>query len=223
MAWGTAGSSQWAELWAATLSIETAPPRVYLYTDSWVLYKGLRTWVTAWEAKEWALSGRPLWGAPLWRQLLAFARQASLAVRHVEAHTKAQTIESRWNAAADNMTRGEVIQLAEQYHVDGGHRGARATQYAALRQGTMLPLSACCTARAGCSICSRLAPIALPEPAGHIYRATDPCQDWQVDYIGPLPQERRWQYVITAVDTYTGLLFVHPSAAATATTTLAAL
>uniref|UniRef100_A0A452H3W8 Uncharacterized protein n=1 Tax=Gopherus agassizii TaxID=38772 RepID=A0A452H3W8_9SAUR len=77
------------------------------------------------------------------------------------------------------------------YHEEGGHRGARATQYAALRQGTALPLSACRTARAGCPICSRLAPIALPEPAGRIHRAMGPCQDWQVDYIGPLPPERR--------------------------------
>uniref|UniRef100_A0A452H6N8 RNase H type-1 domain-containing protein n=1 Tax=Gopherus agassizii TaxID=38772 RepID=A0A452H6N8_9SAUR len=162
-----------------------SPPRAYLYTDSWVVYKGLRAWVTAWEAKEWELAGRPLWGAGLWQQLLDYARQAPLAMRHVDAHTKAQTDEARWNAAADDLARGEVVQLAERYHEEGGHQGARATQYAALRQGTALPLSACRTARAGCPICSRLAPIALPEP------------DWQVDYICPLPPERRWQYHVS--------------------------
>uniref|UniRef100_A0A452HLK7 RNase H type-1 domain-containing protein n=1 Tax=Gopherus agassizii TaxID=38772 RepID=A0A452HLK7_9SAUR len=151
-----------------------SPPRAYLYTDSWVVYKGLRAWVTAWEAKGWELAGRPLWGTALWQQLLAYARQAPLAVRHVDAHTKAQTDE-------------EVVQLAESYHMEGGHRGARATQYATLRQGTALPLSACRTARADCPICSRLALIALPEPAGCIHFAMGPCQDWQVDYIGPLP------------------------------------
>uniref|UniRef100_A0A452H145 RNase H type-1 domain-containing protein n=1 Tax=Gopherus agassizii TaxID=38772 RepID=A0A452H145_9SAUR len=163
-----------------------SPPRAYLYTDSWVVYKGLRAWVTAWEAKGWELAGRLLWGTALWQQLLAYARQAPLAVRHVDAHTKAQTDEARWNAAADDLVREEVVQLAERDHVEGGHRGARATQYAALRQGTALPLSACRTARADCPICSRLAPI----PAGRIYPAMGPCQDWQVDYIGPLPPER---------------------------------
>uniref|UniRef100_A0A8C3SKA5 RNase H type-1 domain-containing protein n=1 Tax=Chelydra serpentina TaxID=8475 RepID=A0A8C3SKA5_CHESE len=194
MAWGTASSRQWAELQATTLAIEDAPPRAYIYTDSWALYKGLRTWVTAWEAKDWELAGRPLSGAALWQQLLQYTRRAPLVVRHVDAHTKAQTAEAHWNAAADDMAQGEVMQLAECYHVEGGHHGARATQYTALRQGIPFPLAACRTIRAGCPICSRLAPNALPGPAGRIYRATGPCQDWQVDYIGPLPQEQRWQY-----------------------------
>uniref|UniRef100_A0A8C4VFS8 RNase H type-1 domain-containing protein n=1 Tax=Gopherus evgoodei TaxID=1825980 RepID=A0A8C4VFS8_9SAUR len=184
-----------------------SPPRAYLYTDSWAIYKGLRAWLTAWEAKGWELAGRPLWGTTLWQQLLAYAQQAPLAVRHVDAHTKAQTNEARWNVAANDMARGEVLQLAKRYHVEGGHCGARATQYTALRQGTALPLSACRTARAGCPTCSQLAPIPLLEPAGRIHRAMGLCQDWQVDYIGPLPQEWRWQYVFTAVDTYTGLMF----------------
>ncbi|XP_074922425.1 uncharacterized protein LOC142046889 [Chelonoidis abingdonii] len=135
MAWGTAGSSQWAELRAATLAIEDSPPQAYIYVDSWALYKGLRTWVTAWDAKRWELSGRPLWGTALWQQLLHYACQDPLAMRHVDAHTKAQTAEAHWKAAAYDMAREDVMQLTERYHVKGSHRGAHATQYAALCQG----------------------------------------------------------------------------------------
>uniref|UniRef100_A0A8C3RM57 RNase H type-1 domain-containing protein n=1 Tax=Chelydra serpentina TaxID=8475 RepID=A0A8C3RM57_CHESE len=149
------------------------------------------------KSKGWELAGRSLWGTALWQQLLHYAQRVPLAVRHVDAHTKAQTSEAHWNATADDMTRGEAVQLAERYHMEGGHRGARAIQYAALRQGTSLPLAACRTVRAGCPICSRLAPIALPGPICRIYRAVGPCQDWQVDYVGPLPQERHhvWGFV----------------------------
>ncbi|XP_074840473.1 uncharacterized protein LOC142007683 [Carettochelys insculpta] len=222
-AWGTGNSSQWAELRAATLAVETGQAETFIYTDSWVVYKGLRTWVTTWEAKEWKIVDRPLWGTDLWQQLLAFARQQPLAVRHVDAHTKQTTLEVQFNAAVDQMAGHTITERAMALHVESGHRGAHAARQYGLTKGENLPLVAYRAAQLKCTICTKLAPVALALATGSVRRGHLPCSEWQIDYIGPLPPSRSWLYALTAMDTYTGLLFVHPCKHADAAATITAL
>lgn len=46
---------------------------------------------------------------------------------------------------------------------------------------------------------------------------------WQIDYIGPLPQEGRKQYALTAVDTYSGIMQAYPTGRAKQAATLEGL
>ncbi|XP_074845227.1 uncharacterized protein LOC142010705 [Carettochelys insculpta] len=222
-AWGTGNSSQWAELQAATLAVEAGQAETFIYTDSWVVYKSLHTWVTTWEAKERKIVDLPLWGANLWQQLLAFARQQPLAVGHVDAHTKQTTWEAQLNAAMDQMAGHTITESAMGLHVESGHRGAHAARQYGVTKGENLSLVAYWAARLKCTVCTKLAPVALALATGSVCHGHLPCSEWQIDYIGLLPPSRSWLYALTSVDTYTGLQFVHPCKHADAAAMITAL
>lgn len=57
-----------------------------------------------------------------------------------------------------------------------------------------------------CKACARMPPRPLPETRAHLARGHDSLQRQQVEYIGPLPQSEGARYVLTCVDTASGLL-----------------
>ncbi|XP_034642581.1 uncharacterized protein LOC117885375 [Trachemys scripta elegans] len=74
-----------------------------------------------------------------------------------------------------------------------------------------------------CPQCTRLSPRRLKTEKVYLKRGQRPEEVWQVDYIGPLPESQRHKYLLTAVDTYSGLLFVYPCASATQEQTIKGL
>ncbi|XP_043938192.1 ribonuclease H-like [Protopterus annectens] len=91
---GTAGSSNQAELRAVALVIDSLPhgDKAYIYTDSWAVYKGLTTWLPAWQQQDWKIHGRPLWGGSEdWQQIGKKAQQCQIRVGHVDAHASLVT------------------------------------------------------------------------------------------------------------------------------------
>ena len=60
-------SSQFAEVKAIQLALEIAErekwPRLYLYTDSWVVASALWMWLQQWKQNNWQRKGRPVWAA----------------------------------------------------------------------------------------------------------------------------------------------------------------
>ncbi|RMC21010.1 hypothetical protein DUI87_01866 [Hirundo rustica rustica] len=70
---GEGGSSQLAEIKAVQLALDIAEregwPRLYLYTDSWVVANALRGWLKRWKEANWQCGGKPIWAAKEWKDI----------------------------------------------------------------------------------------------------------------------------------------------------------
>ncbi|RMC08879.1 hypothetical protein DUI87_13873 [Hirundo rustica rustica] len=72
---GQGGSSQVAELKAIQLALDIAErekwPRLYLYTDSWMVANALWGWLNRWKKANWQHRGKPIWAAEIWQDITA--------------------------------------------------------------------------------------------------------------------------------------------------------
>ncbi|RMB97162.1 hypothetical protein DUI87_26447 [Hirundo rustica rustica] len=72
---GQGGSSQVAELKAIQLALDIAErekwPRLYLYTDSWMVANALWGWLNRWKKANWQRRGKPIWAAEIWQDIAA--------------------------------------------------------------------------------------------------------------------------------------------------------
>ncbi|RMC21623.1 hypothetical protein DUI87_02490 [Hirundo rustica rustica] len=72
---GQGGSSQVAELKAIQLALDIAEretwPRLYLYTDSWMVANALWGWLNHWKKANWQRRGKPIWAAEIWQDIAA--------------------------------------------------------------------------------------------------------------------------------------------------------
>ncbi|RMC14788.1 hypothetical protein DUI87_06964 [Hirundo rustica rustica] len=72
---GQGGSSQVAELKAIQLALDIAErekwPRLYLYTDSWMVADALWGWLNRWKKANWQRRGKPIWAAEIWQDIAA--------------------------------------------------------------------------------------------------------------------------------------------------------
>ncbi|RMC19617.1 hypothetical protein DUI87_03177 [Hirundo rustica rustica] len=70
---GEGGSSQLAELKAVQLALDIAEregwPRLYLYTDSWMVANALWGWLKRWKEANWQHGGKPIWAAEEWKDI----------------------------------------------------------------------------------------------------------------------------------------------------------
>ena len=71
--------------------------------------------------------------------------------------------------------------------------------------------------------CSKVRPRSLPKTTAHLDRGQNPLQQWQVDYIGPLPRSEGTRYAPTCVNTASGLLQPYPVPKANQAYTIKAL
>uniref|UniRef100_A0A8C8RJJ0 Integrase catalytic domain-containing protein n=1 Tax=Pelusios castaneus TaxID=367368 RepID=A0A8C8RJJ0_9SAUR len=171
----------------------------YIYTDSWATYVGLTSWMAVWRHQGWAIHGRPIWGRP---------HTKALAIGHVDAHTKRQNKATLHNAVADVACRETHCgpALAQWAHDQSGHGGSQVTQEWERAPGIPLTRDETRTAVDHCPRCAELKGQPLQQVADRqIKRAECPGQIWQCNYIGPLPTEKRQRYLLTVVDTHTGL------------------
>ncbi|RMB96962.1 hypothetical protein DUI87_26541 [Hirundo rustica rustica] len=142
---GQGGSSQVAELKAIQLALDIAErekwPRLYLYTDSWMVANALWGWLNRWKKANWQGRGKPIWAAEIWQDIAARVEKLTVKVRHVDAHvSKSQANEEHHNneqvdkaakvkvsqVDLDWQHKGEVF-LARWAHDASGHQGRDAT------------------------------------------------------------------------------------------------
>ncbi|RMC01055.1 hypothetical protein DUI87_22319 [Hirundo rustica rustica] len=87
---GEGGSSQLAELKAVQLALDTAEkekwPKLYLYTDSWMVANALWGWLEKWKKANWQRRGKPIWAADEWKDIATRVERLPVKVRHVDAH-----------------------------------------------------------------------------------------------------------------------------------------
>ncbi|RMC05661.1 hypothetical protein DUI87_17746 [Hirundo rustica rustica] len=87
---GEGGSSELAELKAVQLALDVAEregwPRLYLYTDSWMVANALWGWLKRWKEVNWQHGGRPIWAAEEWKDIATRVGRLPVKVRHVDAH-----------------------------------------------------------------------------------------------------------------------------------------
>ncbi|RMC00119.1 hypothetical protein DUI87_23529 [Hirundo rustica rustica] len=87
---GEGGSSQLAELKAVQLALDIAErekwPKLYLYTDSWMVANALWGWLDRWKKANWQHRGKPIWAADEWKDIATWVEKLPVKVRHVDAH-----------------------------------------------------------------------------------------------------------------------------------------
>lgn len=62
-----------------------------------------------------------------------------------------------------------------------------------------------------CVVCSKRDLCHILQQQGEVAQGLTPLDQWQVDFIGPLPSSESYWYVLTCVDTATGLLAASPA------------
>ncbi|RMC20093.1 hypothetical protein DUI87_00939 [Hirundo rustica rustica] len=87
---GEGGSSQLAELKAVQLALDIAErekwPKLYLYTDSWMVANALWGWLEKWKKANWQRKGKPIWAVDEWKDIATRVKKLPVKVRHVDAH-----------------------------------------------------------------------------------------------------------------------------------------
>ncbi|TRZ16151.1 hypothetical protein HGM15179_010966 [Zosterops borbonicus] len=142
---GEGGSSQFAELKAIQLALDIAErekwPRLYLYTDSWMVANALWGWLKKWKEVNWQRRGKPIWAAEEWKDIAAQLEKLPVKIRHVDAHVPRSRAneEQQNNQQVDQAAKigelkidldwehkGELF-LARWAHDASGHQGRDAT------------------------------------------------------------------------------------------------
>ncbi|XP_066036419.1 ribonuclease H-like [Chamaea fasciata] len=111
---GTSRSSQVAELKAVQLALDIAErekwPRLYLYTDSWMVANALWGWLNQWKKANWQCRGKAIWAAEIWQDIAARVERLTVKVQHMDAHVpKSQASEEhRNNKQVDKAAKVKV-------------------------------------------------------------------------------------------------------------------
>ncbi|RMC18195.1 hypothetical protein DUI87_05076 [Hirundo rustica rustica] len=142
---GEGGSSQLAELKAVQLALDIAErekwPKLYLYTDSWMVASALWGWLEKWKKANWQRRGKPIWAADEWKNIATWVEKLPVKVRHVDAHVPKSRAneEHQNNEPVDQAAKIEVSKidldwqhkgglfLARWAHDASGHQGRDAT------------------------------------------------------------------------------------------------
>ncbi|RMC19199.1 hypothetical protein DUI87_03804 [Hirundo rustica rustica] len=171
---GQGGSSQIAELKAIQLALDIAErekwPRLYLYTDSWIVANALWGWLNRWKKANWQRRGKPIWAAEIWQDIAARVEKLTVKVRHVDAHvSKSQANEEHHNneqvdkaakvkvsqVDLDWQHKGEVF-LARWAHDASGHQGRDATYRWARDRGVDLTMDNISQVIHNCETCAAI-------------------------------------------------------------------
>ncbi|RMC18270.1 hypothetical protein DUI87_04152 [Hirundo rustica rustica] len=111
---GEGGSSQLAELKAVQLALDIAErekwPKLYLYTDSWMVASALWGWLDRWKKANWQRRGKPIWAADEWKDIATQVEKLPVKVHHVDAHVP----KSRANEEHRNNEQVDTPQWRQQ-------------------------------------------------------------------------------------------------------------
>ncbi|RMC03513.1 hypothetical protein DUI87_20712 [Hirundo rustica rustica] len=240
---GEGGSSQLAELKAVQLALDIAEregwPRLYLYTDSWMVANALWGWLKRWKEANWQRGGKPIWAAKEWKDIATRVGRLPVKVRHVDAHIPKSRAneEHRNNEEVDRAAKIEVSKidldwehkgelfLARWAHDASGHQGRDATYKWARDRGVDLTLDSISQVIHDCETCAEIKQAKQVKPLcyGGRWSKYKYGEAWQIDYI-TLPQTRQGKcYGLTMVEATTGWLETYPVPHATARNTILGL
>ncbi|RMB92837.1 hypothetical protein DUI87_30731 [Hirundo rustica rustica] len=207
---GKGGSSQLAELKAVQLALDIAEregwPRLYLYTDSWMVANALWGWLKRWKEANWQRGGKPIWAAKEWKDIATRVERLPVKVRHVDAHIPKSRAneEHRNNEQVDRAAKIEVSKidldwkhkgelfLARWAHDASGHQGRDATYKWARDRGVDLTMDSISQVIHDCETCAAIKQAKRVKPLwyGGRWSKYKYGEAWQVDYI-TLPQTRQ--------------------------------
>ncbi|RMC21824.1 hypothetical protein DUI87_02693 [Hirundo rustica rustica] len=200
---GQGGSSQIAELKAIQLALDIAErekwPRLYLYTDSWMVANALWGWLNRWKKANWQRRGKPIWAAEIWQDIAARVEKLTVKVRHVDAHvSKSQANEEHHNneqvdkaakvkvsqVDLDWQHKGEIF-LARWAHDASGHQGRDATYRWARDRGVDLTMDNISQVIHNCETCAAIKQAKRVKPLwyGGRWLKYRYGEAWQIDYI----------------------------------------
>ncbi|RMC05667.1 hypothetical protein DUI87_17752 [Hirundo rustica rustica] len=240
---GEGGSSQLAELKAVQLALDIAErekwPKLYLYTDSWMVANALWGWLDRWKKANWQRRGKPIWAADEWKDIATRVEKLPVRVRHVDAHVPKSRAneEHQNNEQVDQAAKIEVSKidldwqhkgelfLARWAHDASGHQGRDATYKWAQDQGVDLTMDSISQVIHDCETCAAIKQAKRVKPLwyGRRWSKYKYGEAWQIDYI-TLPQTRQGKrYMLTMVEATTGWLETYPVPHATARNTILGL
>ncbi|RMB88693.1 hypothetical protein DUI87_34933 [Hirundo rustica rustica] len=240
---GEGGSSQLAELKAVQLALDIAErekwPKLYLYTDSWMVANALWGWLEKWKKGNWQRRGKPIWAADEWKDIATRVEKLPVKVHHVDAHVPKSRAneEHRNNEQVDQAAKIEVSKidldwqhkgelfLARWAHDASGHQGRDATYKWAQDRGVDLTMDSISQVIHDCETCAAIKQAKRVKPLwyGGRWSKYKYRKAWQIDYI-TLPQTRQGKrYVLTMVEATTGWLETYPVPHATARNTILGL
>ncbi|RMC20995.1 hypothetical protein DUI87_01850 [Hirundo rustica rustica] len=208
---GEGGSSQLAEIKAVQLALDIAEregwPRLYLYTNSWMVANALWRWLKRWKEANWQHGGKPIWAAEEWKDIATRVGRLPVKVRHIDAHIpKSRANEEHRNN--DQVIRAEMPPIS----------GPKI-------EGMDLTLDSISQVIHDCETCAAIKQAKQVKPLwyGGRWSQYKYGEAWQIDYI-TLPQTRQGKrYVLTMVEATTGWLETYPVPHATARNTILGL
>ncbi|KAM9590605.1 uncharacterized protein ACIBXB_005796 isoform 2-T2 [Morphnus guianensis] len=214
------GSAQVGELvavWSIVIKeAETTEP-VYIYTDSYAVFKGCTEWLPFWEQNQWKVNQVPVWQRDKWEEILNIAKQRSFLVGWVAAHQAGDNPAHLLNNQVDSLTRLASLaidseaekwdHLLEWLHMKRGHSGSKDLYKEAISRGWAVTRELCNTVISACGQCrvhlEKYNP--LKEQPLHLRTNKGLWQTWQIDYIGPFRVSEGKRYVLVGVEVVSGL------------------
>ncbi|RMC22022.1 hypothetical protein DUI87_02893 [Hirundo rustica rustica] len=171
---GEVGSSQLAELKAVQLALDIAErekwPKLYLYTDSWMVANALWGWLEKWKKANWQRRGKPIWAVDEWKDIATRVEKLPIKIHHVDAHVPKSRAneEHRNNEQVDQAAKIEVskidldwqhkgeVFLARWAHDASGHQGRDATYKWAQDRGLDLTMDSISQVIHDCETCAAI-------------------------------------------------------------------
>ncbi|RMB97364.1 hypothetical protein DUI87_26092 [Hirundo rustica rustica] len=195
---GEGGSSQLAELKAVQLALDVAErekwPKLYLYTDSWMVANALWGWLEKWKNTNWQRRGKQFWAVDEWKDIATRVEKLPVKVHHVNARVpKSQANEEHRN---NEQLDGPMM--------------PQATYKWARDRGVDLTMDSISQVIHDCETCAAIKQAKRVKPLcyGGRWSKYKYGEAWQVDYI-TLPQTRQGKrYGLTMVEATTETYFV---------------
>ncbi|KAJ7406323.1 hypothetical protein BTVI_65864 [Pitangus sulphuratus] len=96
-------------------------PKLYLYTDLWMVTNALCGWLDRWKKANWKHRRKPIWASDIWQDISTQVEKLIVRIRYVDAHVpKNRASEEHCkNEQADRTAQVEVSQV----DLDWQHKG----------------------------------------------------------------------------------------------------
>ncbi|TRZ11241.1 hypothetical protein HGM15179_015857 [Zosterops borbonicus] len=201
-------------------------PKLYLYTDSWMVANALWGGLKKWKKANWQHRGKPIWAAEEWKDFATRVEKLPVKVRHVDAHVpksrateEHQDNEQVYQAAKievskidlDWQHKGELF-LARWAHDASGHQGRDAAYKWARDRGVDLTMDSISQVIYDCDICAAIKQAKRVKSLwyGGQWSKYKYGEAWQIDYVTLSQACQSKRYVLTMVEATTGRLETYP-------------
>lgn len=101
-------------VWSVFNSEKGTKSPVYIYTDSFSVFKGCTEWLPFWEQNNWEVNQVPVWQKEKWQELLDIAKCEDFVKAWVPSHQEGGTLAYEWNNRVDELARITPLQEENQ-------------------------------------------------------------------------------------------------------------